>query len=223
MDLFDLIFPKKCLGCGATRKYICETCAKKTQKAYLVCPHCKNFSVNGDTHEHCKPNTSLDGVIAIFKYEGVVKRAIKRIKYNFNYDIASELVELASFQSVDFENFVLVPVPMHAIRQRWRGFNQAEILGEVIAKNLNLDYKKDLLIRTKNSHHQVGLGRQERLRSIRGVFAENPSDSTKRIVQSAKGIVIFDDVWTTGATLNEAAKVLKKAGAKIVWGLTIAR
>lgn len=216
MDLFDLIFPKKCLGCGRAGKYICERCLKAAEKAYLVCPVCKNFSVSGATHSYCNSKTSLDGVVAIFRYEGIIKKAVKRIKYNFNFDIASELANLVSPEIRGFAGFVVVPIPIHSSRQRWRGFNQAQILGQSIAKNLGLEYQKDLLTKVKKTPQQVGLHRSERLRSIRGVFAVN----AKTVPEN---ILLFDDVWTTGATLNEAAKVLKKAGAKTIWGLTIAR
>jgi ComF family protein len=229
MDLFDLIFPKHCLGCNKPGNYICNDCVVRLGKAFLVCPACQNFSVSGATHDHCKGKTSLDGVVAIFKYEGVIKKAIKRIKYNFNYDIDSELVDLAWPRISGLDGFTLVPIPIHESRKRFRGFNQSEVLGENLAKKLNLGYQKDLLIRVKKSPQQVGQGRNERLRSIRGVFAVN--DEAMRAIlstkprQSTEGlqILLFDDVWTTGATLNEAAQVLKKAGAVVVWGLTIAR
>jgi len=201
-----------------------------------ICPICGEGALEGSTHKFCCRPFGLDGLTSIFAYKGPVARAIKKLKYKFVKDLAEELVELfLSFCGEEklfsdfccLSNTILVPIPLHSQRLRWRGFNQAELLGELIAGNLGIKFVPDLLIRVKDTKPQVELDRKDRQQNILGAFRRNPSSQFAR--QSAEQVIrkslvlIFDDVWTTGATLKEAAKVLKRSGAKKVWGLTIAR
>lgn len=188
---------------------------------------CGRLSVGGLTHPGCRRTLGMDGLTSIFAYKGLIKKAIKKIKYRFVSDMAGDLTE--AFLSFCGENKVfvqfcqdnplLVPVPLHSRRQRWRGFNQAELLGKMIAKNLGLDFVPDLLARVKETQPQADLKKEERIRNIKGSFKVSPNI----LISQYPNILLFDDVWTSGATLREAAKVLKRGGAKKVWGLTIAR
>jgi len=114
---------------------------------------------------------------------------------------------------------VLVPIPLHPSRRRWRGFNQAELLGKMITANLDLPFAPDLLIRKKKTQPQFKLGKKSRQQNLKNAFVV--SDSKFLILNFC--FLLFDDVFSSGATLNEAAKTLKRAGAKQVWGLTLAR
>jgi len=190
---------------------------------------CGGGALGGLTHQFCRRPFGLDGLTSIFAYKGVVTKAIKKLKYKFVKDLAEELVELfLSFCGEEklfsdfcrLPNVTLVPIPLHPQRLRWRGFNQAELLGELIAKNLGIKFVPDLLLRVKNTKPQVELDKDQRQVNIHGAFKKNPN-SQFAIRNSL--ILIFDDVWTTGATLKEAGKVLKRNGAKKAWGLTIAR
>lgn len=118
----------------------------------------------------------------------------------------------------NFYNHVLTPVPLHPSRLRWRGFNQAELLGKMISTRLNIRFIPDLLIRKKPTRPQVELKGKQRQENIVDAFVISPHVSI-----SSPRIIVFDDVWTTGATLRTCGAVLKRAGAKSVWGLTIAR
>jgi len=201
-----------------------------------ICPICGRGALGGLTHDFCRKPFGLDGLTSIFAYKGVVAKAIKKLKYKFVKDLAEELVELfLSFCGEEklfsdfccLSNVILVPIPLHPQRLRWRGFNQAELLGELIAENLGIKFVPDLLIRVKDTKPQVELDRKSRQQNILGAFRKNPNSQSTRL-PAGEGvrnslILIFDDVWTTGATLKEAAKVLKRNGAKKVWGLTIAR
>jgi len=194
-----------------------------------ICPLCEKGTFGGLTHSGCRRPFGLDGLTSIFAYKGVVAKAIKKLKYKFVRDLAEELVELfLSFCGEEklFSDFchlpdvVLVPIPLHPRRLRWRGFNQAELLGKLIAKNLGIKFVPDLLVRVKDTRPQVDLDRKCRQQNILGAFRKNPN--SQFVIRNSL-ILIFDDVWTTGATLKEAGKVLKRNGAKKVWGLTIAR
>lgn len=190
---------------------------------------CGEGALGGLTHQFCRRPFGLDGLTSIFVYKGVVAKAIKKLKYKFVKDLAEELIELfLSFCGEEklfsdfcrLSNIALVPIPLHPQRLRWRGFNQAELLGELVAKNLGIRFVPDLLLRVKNTKPQVELDKYERQINIRGAFASNKNCKLK--IENWN-FILFDDVWTTGATLKEAGKVLKRNGAKKVWGLTIAR
>ena len=213
--LLDLLFPKNCLECKKPGKYICDECLAKIEKARLVCSVCRRASFQGKTHSYCRNKLSLDKMHSFYRYEGVIRKAVLALKYRFVSDIATELAENCK---LEIENSVLVPVPLHKARERWRGFNQAEILGKLVAKKNGWEYINNALLRLENTTPQVKLGRKERMQNIRGKFAVNKDF----IPEKDKTCVIFDDVWTTGSTIAEACRVLKKAGVKEVWGMSVA-
>jgi len=224
MGLFDLIFPKNCLECGKNGKYICNICLEKTSKSLQLCPVCAKFSLNGKTHTLCNKPLGLDGLISFWKYEGVIRKAILALKYKFAEDITKELSVLGSNElenyKLQIKNCILIPIPLHKRRKNWRGFNQAEVLGEKISNQLSWGYENEILVRKLASTPQVKLGKNERLRNLSGKFAVNKSkvDSSQFV---DKTIILFDDVWTTGATMRESCKTLKRSGVKNVWGLTL--
>jgi len=118
------------------------------------------------------------------------------------------------------KNVVLVPIPLYWQRKNWRGFNQAELLGQMIAKKLGISFLPDLLIRVRNTKEQTKLKKEKRQKNVLGAFKINHCSS---VISHQSSIILFDDVWTTGATIKECTKVLKRKGFKKVWGLTLAR
>jgi len=230
MGILDFLFPRKCLGCGRTGGYFCPNCLNLVSlERERICPVCEKPAIGGKTHNRCFTSFSLDGLTSVFSYKGVIKEGIVRLKYHFVSDVASDLVEIfLGFCGEDerFSSFclkekpVLIPIPLYAGRERWRGFNQSALLGKMIAENLGIGFLPNLLIRSKNTKPQVKLREKERQKNIIGAFTISPN---YQLPIANYSILLFDDVWTTGATLREAASVLKKAGAKNVWGLTLAR
>jgi competence protein ComFC len=230
MSLIDLLFPRKCLGCGKEGSYFCSQCLNfLSLDNQRICPVCEKPSIGGHTHPRCLKKESLDGLTSVFAYKGLIKKAIVKLKYKFISDIAGDLIEVflsSCGEDIVFSNYcqkekpILVPIPLHPSRLRWRGFNQSELLGKIIAENLGLQFLPDLLIRVKNTKPQVELSEKQRHENILGAFSINPN-SQFAICNST--ILLFDDVWTSGATIKEAGKILKNNGAKKVRGLTIAR
>ena len=218
-NLLDFIFPKKCVNCGKVGDYFCEECLNEVETIDKpICAICKRNSTGGRTHFACRKEYGLDGLIVAFKYKGPVKRAISKIKYKWVYDIESVFIDelLKQFNKIDIPKLILVPVPLHAKRKNWRGFNQSEKLAGNLAKKLGTE-KLELLRRTRETKPQVGLSREERNKNIRGAFSLiSDYDLSEEI------IILVDDVYTSGATIAECSKVLKKGGAKSVWGLVIA-
>jgi ComF family protein len=231
MGTLDLIFPKKCVGCGQSGAYFCPQCLNFVSlKPERICPACLKPSIGGFTHPRCQTPYNLDGLTSIFAYKGVIKKAIQKLKYKFISDLAQDLIELflsSCGEDKAFRNLcrqgevILIPVPLHPSRKRWRGFNQAELLGKMIASSLDLKFLPDVLKRVKKTKPQVGLDKEERKKNIKEAFKINRDYESSIISNSS--LILFDDVWTSGETLKESTKVLKRNRAEKVWGLTMAR
>ena len=226
--ILDLIFPKRCVSCGRFGTYICRDCSSKIE--YIdkpVCPVCQRQAVSGKTHPGCSGRFRLDGLVVVCRYRGPIKRAIAKVKYKWVYDIEKILVDILVDSLWKFDlpkDLILVPVPLHAKRKRWRGFNQAEILAKSLAKKFGVDLR-DVLIRTRETKSQVGLKRDERKENVKGAFSLRLSrhpelDSGSMFL--GKNFFLIDDVYTSGATMAECCKVLKRAGAAQVWGMAVA-
>ena len=199
--ILDFLFPKYCLQCKKPGKYICDDCYCKVRPCNII-----------DNNNY-----------SIFKYEGVIRRAIISLKYKFAYDIADELssiiTEKLKVNGLWLKNTTLIPIPLHKHRQNWRGFNQAEVIGGKLAKRMGWKFTPNLLVRNKSTKPQVGLKGLARRQNLSGVFSVNHDC----VLSTVYSVLLFDDVYTTGSTINEAKKVLKNAGFMNIKSLTIAR
>lgn len=223
--LLDLIYPKKCLECSKSGCYICKSCINKVKSSNFVCPFCNRSSFEGKVHPNCKKPLGLDQLISLWKYEGVIRKAILVLKYKFVLDVSEELsdaiYERITQKEIDFgKNIILTSVPLHKKRQFFRGFNQSEVVAKKIAEKLNWKYVPDILVRSKNTEFQTNLSKSQRLKNIKNAFEFN---NRYKLKDKNKIIVIFDDVWTTGATIKEMTKILKKKGINTIIGLTITK
>ena len=225
MGVLDLIFPKTCLDCGRARVYICSDCLAKVRLVKPICPYCEKPSIDGITHVKCQGKFGLDGLIAIWEYEGVIRKALIALKYKYSLEVGHELSSLF-LQYLPNSKFIipdsaaLVPVPLYWYRQNFRGFNQSDLIGKAVSEAKGWKFVPDLLIKKKSTTPQAELKGDERRQNLKGVFAVNPDHS---LITNRYSLILFDDVFTTGSTLMEAAKTLKRSGIKKVWGLTIAR
>jgi ComF family protein len=219
--LLDLVFPRRCLGCGQWGGYFCPECQKTIRfLGTQICPECQKPAMAGKAHLGCQTKFSLNGLTCLFPYRGPVKKAIKKLKYRYVTDLAETLIELVAVKKKSLlkKNQVLIPVPLHARKKKQRGFNQAELLGKLLANKFGWQFEPDLLVRQRFTQSQTKLKGQERRANVKNAFRVK-----KSIPKPSQSYVLFDDVWTTGSTLKEAASTLKKAGSKRIWGLTLAR
>ena len=235
--ILDILFPIQCLGCGKEGKWICESCLENIKFAEeLFCPICKRKSLFGKTCFDCQKKTALTGLLVACSYQDeLLKKAIHIFKYKFVGDLSIPLSIFliqraeAVFDSEFFpgfwkENnskdfFLIIPVPLHKKRFRWRGFNQSELLAKKVSDFFDLSFRNDILIRFRDTSPQTEIrNRESRMENIKGAFLCVNSNAAKD-----KKIILIDDVSTTSATLNECAKELSKAGAKEIWGLVLAR
>lgn len=223
MDIIGLLFPKKCINCGKGEKYLCEECLLKIKIVNPVCAYCQKASIDGLTHFSCRKRLCMNGFTCFWDYAGVIRRAILALKYKFAKEVSKEIVEKL-VQKLHMEcaflgsNCYLVPIPIHRLRENWRGFNQSSVIGKQIAEKMGWKFRSDVLVKIKRTQAQADLKGKARVSNVRGVYAVNLRYKLKNT-----SIILFDDVFTTGSTIKEAAKVLKTSGAGKVWGLTIAR
>lgn len=248
--VLDTLFPIRCLACETEGpKFICDDCAAALAPLpHQFCISCQKPSIGGLTHPKCLTPHAADALISVFDYhdEKVANILIKG-KYSFLPAVYQELGKLMAEklitdhphllnQKSKILNLKLAPIPLHKWRQRWRGFNQSEILAQSLAQNLgafctSVPFGKlmvvsvvEPLVRCKFTRTQKNLKKTERIKNLESAFAlssSSPLEGEGRV--RGNNFLLIDDVTTTGSTLLEAAKVLKRNGAEKVYCLTVAR
>ena len=197
----DIIFPRNCLGCGKEGKYICEKCD-------LFLSETPSLFSQG----------SLEELVSIWEYEGLIKEIILKIKYYGTFEAINDLVKKAFKIRKPYltEDTIITFVPMFRKKEKQRGFNQAEIIAKKVGE-MTGSKVLSLLEKIKDTPSQTKLDKNERLKNIRGSFR------IKEGIICNSNILLVDDVWTSGATMKECARVLKKSGVKRVFGFTLTR
>lgn len=180
---------------------------------------CGKPALGGKTHPRCRTLYGLDGLYASAHYSGPVKQAIHLLKYRLVRDLTRFTVnELFTKIPPELPRFdYIVPVPLHAKRLRLRGFNQSVLIASYLSETFRVGVVDGILVRKAHTRPQAELKREDRLENIHHAFScSDPSEIR------GKTIALVDDVATTCATLRECAHVLKRAGAKSVWGIVLA-
>lgn len=157
-------------------------------------------------------NKFLQNLIKKFKYEPFVKELAKTLS-----DLIIEHFQLLD-QQPNFNDFILIPAPLAKKRLKWRGYNQSEEIGKHLAEFFKIPLISDVLLKTKTTSPQIDLAKEKREENIKGAFLVNPSTRLR-----ARKILLVDDVYTTGATMEECARILQEAGAKEIIGIVVAR
>lgn len=195
----------------------------------MICTVCNRQAMGGLTHPVCKKRYTIDGVFPSLVYKGVVKKLVYTFKYPpYLTDMQAQLVDLFYEGIIQKEQFyplllqesVFIPIPLHKKKLRKRGYNQAELLAKGLAKKLDLPVI-DCLHRVKETKTQVGLTKEQRQTNIKDAFSLQ-FEGLRHGQPQRLQVFLVDDVTTSGATMLEAAKILKKAGVKKVYGLTLA-
>lgn len=222
----DLLFPKLCLYCRnrfhEPKSQLCKACRETLE--YLtdgICQVCGTPMQSSECQSCQSYDYNFDKARSVFKFTPVVQASIHRLKYHGTVGISSFLASYAVdyLRSVNpFENIdIVAPVPLHSTRQRERGFNQAEKLSRHIAAGMNYEHKPKLLLRKRFTQTQTRLSKAEREKNVSAAFGINPKYNI-----SDKSILLVDDVFTTGSTVNAISKLLKTNNVSQIYILTIA-
>jgi ComF family protein len=226
-SLLDLLFPPRCVSCGARGALLCTACLGTMHPpAPPLCPRCGRSLAGLPSCPTCAAGRSpvaLDSVRVATVYAGPMRKAIHALKYEDQRRLATPLGDLLAAVLAELGQPVdaLVPVPLHTTRRRDRGFNQAELLARRCARRLDIACLPGALVRTRATPPQVGLSLAERQRNVAGAFAlASPSLAAGL---AGKRLAIVDDVTTTGSTLEAAATALRAASPASILGLALAR
>ncbi len=229
MNLLDLIFPKYCANCKKYGEYLCTDCFSRLSfDTKNICLVCGSASYNGLTHPRCVGRYTIEGSFTGVVYNQISKKLTYQFKYkpylsglsSFLTDLLYEsLIQNEEFAQIQSLQLTFVPIPLSGTKFRKRGYNQAEILAKGLSKKFGFPVV-NILRRVRETKSQFSLNKKERAENMAGAFGLR-----KRFESyiKNKNLLLVDDVLTTGATLSEAAKTLKKNGANKVWGIAFAR
>jgi len=231
--LLNLLFPLYCINCQREKNYLCQDCFSLIDiQTFQYCPFCNPPKIvfDGKTCYPCRKSKKLTGLFCAASYQNfIIKKLVSQFKYEpYIKELAKTLAVLIiqHFQALDYPpsffkdkaGFALMPVPLHKKRLKWRGFNQAEEIALQLSLFFKMPLISDCLLKTKQTLPQVELSGKERTDNIKSAFV----CQNKNLIKEKK-ILLVDDVFTTGSTMEECARVLKGTGAKEVWGIAVAR
>ncbi len=224
--LGQTLYPEVCPFClNPCKEGICPKCREEIEKLMVREPTClccgkpitdtqKEFCHDCETHPHI-----FTRGVSLWLHKDPVKRSIYRFKYEneraFGELYAREAVKAYGDFFKRWQVQVLVPVPLHQSRQRERGYNQAEIFARAVGERLQLPVSSEAVTRTRETSAQKNLGKQGRRRNLAGAFLAAPAPVGLR------NVLVVDDIYTTGSTIDGVAQALKSAGVEKIYFLTI--
>ncbi len=227
IDLPGLLFPRRCPICHEVveerGELACKVC--RTQLSYVRGPFCQSCGkpLLSEEQEYCgdckrKKHVFRQGR-APFVYDKAMRGSIARFKYGGRKEYAAfyaeEILQNCARTAAFWEAEVLVPIPLHPSRRRKRGYNQAELLAKELSKRSGIPMDSGLLERVKKTRAQKDLNDQERLANLKNAF------SIRKGELPYKKIILVDDIYTTGSTMDAAARELVANGAQSVFFLCI--
>lgn len=216
--LIEALLPTRCIRCGVEGTAWCQSCQTidPVPAVGALCPVChdRKFGVCVP----CRTSSALDSLVALYRYEH--DNTIGQLIRDFKYQHAESLVKLWQATVVlgdtKYGSAVVIPVPLFSRRERERGYNQSALIGQVLANNCGFSINKTGLVRIVDTSPQADLDRPKRLTNVANAFAWQSAE------RAPHEVLLVDDIFTTGATMQTCARVLKEAGSKIVHGFTIA-
>lgn len=228
--LIELLFPRRCPVCDKPvdkmGRYICKKCQRALR--YVHSPFCMKCgkSLKNDIKEYCEDCQNVqhffDRGKALYEYDSI-KTAIYRFKYEGRREYAdffgNELARRFGEQIKVWKADAFVPVPLHAEREKRRGYNQAALIAKVLGKELNIPVNEKIIHRVKATLPQKQVNGKERQNNLKNAFKIRENDVKLNTV------IVVDDIYTTGATMDAVAECLKKAGVGKVYcvSLTVGR
>lgn len=226
--MLELFFPKYCILCNRSSSYLCYKCIRTKLNVNFknICHVCGQSCFTSFIHTECEDSTNLDRLLFFCEYSDQSKKLIETFKYRHSrvlgYDLGFHLAKYLEFKCLwnNKNDFVITFVPSHTFKRNERGFNQSELLAIEVSLLTGIKFET-ILKKVINNKKQAGSSKELRDINLRNSFKISQGSLSEDLLN--KVIIIVDDVHTTGATLNECAKVLKAAGCPKVWGLTFAK
>lgn len=207
----DFFFPKSCYLCGDNDCLLCDGCVASLEPAHLKCLRCSKLNPSGLYCLECAKPSLPERAFAIFRYDASAKELVHEMKYKDLFEMSKPLGKLLSDalnKIGDFSKFTVTFVPVDKRRKRYRGYNQAELLAREVSEHLGLQCE-EILARIKKTESQIYTDSYlERRQNVRG--------SIEAVDKIEGNYLLIDDVITSGATIEEATKILHRAGAKKV-------
>jgi len=219
--ILDLLFPKNCFGCQKEGSYLCEDCTSLLDIIDFHKPfktkHLDDlyFPLYYKNSSQKYINKLIKTLIHNFKFNPFVKELSKPLSSLIISHL--KLIEEPIFSVNKEKGFVIIPVPLSRKRLKWRGFNQAEEIGKHLSLYLKKPLLNNILIKNKETFFQSGLSKEERETNLINSF------SLKTENLNNKNVLLIDDIYTTGSTMEECSKILKSFGVNKVIGVVIAR
>lgn len=226
--LVDWLYPRRCVFCdgllGGGEKYLCRACRRDLPEPIRE-PRCFRCGkpLNAEDQEYCHDcseyEQQYDRGIGIFLYRDPMKAALMRFKFKGRKEYGEFMGKLMCVYGSNFVSNscpqVILPVPVHRKKLRARGYNQAEVLAREISRGFSIPIRTDLVLRKKFTKAQKELNRKERKKNLEQAFY------VRREAGSYDRVLLIDDIYTTGSTVNAIAGKLKKQGVKEVYYLSL--
>ncbi len=205
--ILDTLFPIECVSCGKTGFFICDNCFSKIEinKVETFQNECIS-AVHVASSYHQKV---LQNLIHFFKYQFIE---------SIGNDLSKIIIKYYLQIEIKLENPIIIPVPLHKNRLMERCFNQSEVLAKNFCNYFKYEIQKDIVARKLNTKHQADLKKEDRIKNIHNAFYIQNQEVIKN-----RNILIIDDVYTTGSTVLEIAKLLRSYGANEICCLVIAK
>lgn len=214
--IISVITPESCIVCDDEGLMLCEACSySEVPFVASMCYFCGEITRDFATCKKCRRRTSLSSVWVVTKYDAVAKNLISELKFGSRRGAALPIARLCSNILPLPDEHIVTHLPTSSLHIRRRGFDQSKLIAKGLARG---KYRYSPMLRRIKKIHQIGANKKQRQEQLAGAFVA----VNKYLIKNAK-ILLIDDVATTGASLEEAAKTLKKAGAKEVSAVVFAR
>jgi ComF family protein len=203
ITLLDLLFPPSCVHCGRVDTGFCDNCHNELNQIPIL-------------HYTTTTETGIE-VASTGAHQGVLQSAVQAIKYHNQPQLGIPLARrlTQTLQQLNWTFDMIIPVPLHMSRYQERGYNQSQEMAIPLANTINYLCVPDAIERTRVTHSQVGLNREERLNNLNDAFIAHQT------FVNGKRLLLVDDVQTTGTTLSMCAEAALQAGAAHVYGITV--
>jgi len=210
-SILDIFFPATCIFCGKEGEHCCQDCLSLVSLA-----------------SHPSPLPAKSNLSGLFCATSFENRVIQKLIHSFKYPpflrgLARPLAFLivSHFALLDNKIYppdIIIPTPLHKRRLKWRGYNHTELIANQLGHAFSVPVASNVLVKIKATKPQIRLNKKQRLQNMQGVFELQNKEAIL-----GKTILLVDDVYTTGATMQECARVLRQAGTKHVFGAVVAR